>query len=119
MDINQISTFVGLLVTLSVASERVVEIIKGLVPFLNEKSSDATVEGRRRTLLQALAVAAGIGTALLSQTAIQAAIPNSSMGVGEVVALGLLASGGSGFWNSVLTYINKVKDIKARDAEKV
>jgi len=26
--------------------------------------------------------------------------------------LGLLASGGSGFWNSILSYLLKVKDIK-------
>jgi len=31
--------------------------------------------------------------------------------------LGLLASGGSGFWNSVLTFVNKVKDVKKLEAE--
>jgi len=33
------------------------------------------------------------------------------------LALGLLASGGSGFWNSILTYVTKAKDIKAAEAE--
>jgi hypothetical protein len=33
------------------------------------------------------------------------------------LALGLLASGGSGFWNSILTYVNKAKDIKVAAAE--
>jgi len=35
-----------------------------------------------------------------------------------ILALGLLASGGSGFWNSVATYVLKVKDIRAADAER-
>jgi hypothetical protein len=29
----------------------------------------------------------------------------------------LLASGGSGFWNSILTYVTKAKDLKAAEAE--
>ena len=33
------------------------------------------------------------------------------------LALGLLASGGSGFWNSILTYVTKAKDLKAAEAE--
>jgi hypothetical protein len=33
------------------------------------------------------------------------------------VALGLLSSGGSAFWNSILTYVNKVKDVKKQEAE--
>jgi hypothetical protein len=33
------------------------------------------------------------------------------------LALGLLASGGSGFWNSILAYITKAKDVKAAEAE--
>jgi hypothetical protein len=28
-----------------------------------------------------------------------------------------LASGGSGFWNSILTYVTKAKDLKAAEAE--
>ena len=33
------------------------------------------------------------------------------------MALGLLASGGSGFGNSILTYVTKAKDLKAAEAE--
>jgi hypothetical protein len=35
----------------------------------------------------------------------------------ETLALGLLASGGSGFWDSILTYVTKAKDLKAAEAE--
>jgi hypothetical protein len=33
------------------------------------------------------------------------------------LALGLLASGGSGFWNSILAYVTKAEDLKAAEAE--
>jgi hypothetical protein len=32
--------------------------------------------------------------------------------VPSLIALGFLASGGSGLWNSILTYLLQVKDIK-------
>ncbi len=41
MNIENISTLVALLVALSVASERLVDIIKGVVPFLNRENLDA------------------------------------------------------------------------------
>ena len=65
MDIHYLSTIVALLVALSVASERLVEIIKGIVPFLNHEQPDEKKECRRKAALQALAVVAGIGTTLL------------------------------------------------------
>ena len=118
MDTTQLTAIVGLLIALSVASERLVEIIKGIVPSLNKENSDATKEGRRRAVLQVLAVLAGIVTAFLAKPTIpDGIIPATATGVWPVLALGLLASGGSGFWNSVLTYVTKVKDIKKLDAE--
>lgn len=119
--IENLSTIVSLLAALSVASERLVEIIKGLVPFLNRENLDLTKEGWRRSLLQALAVIAGIVTALLAQPMIpvikNAAGESWTNSIGGILTLGLLASGGSGLWNSVLTYVNKVKDIKKLEAE--
>jgi hypothetical protein len=35
------------------------------------------------------------------------------------VALGLLASGGSGFWNAVLGYVKNVKDIKKSELQRL
>ncbi|HWW00656.1 MAG TPA: hypothetical protein VNZ64_13240 [Candidatus Acidoferrum sp.] len=111
MDITVLSTVIALLVALSVASERFVEIIKGVIPFLNQQNNDPAKEGLRRTLLQVLAVVAGITTAWIASPAIPDAVhvPNTFW---AKIALGLLASGGSGFWNSMLTYVNKAKDAK-------
>jgi len=112
MDIGKLVAIVSVLVALSVASERLVEIIKGLFSFLNQENSDKKKEGWRRAALQALAVLAGIFTALLAQPAIRAVVPGLSDHWTGILALGLLASGGSGFWNAVLTYVLNVKDIK-------
>jgi len=35
------------------------------------------------------------------------------------VVLGLLASGGSGFWNAILTYVLQVKNLKKAAVQKV
>jgi O-antigen/teichoic acid export membrane protein len=116
MDITKLSTIVALILALSVASERLVEIIKGLLPFLNQENSDPTKEGWRRAALQFLAVAAGIITAVLARPAIPADISAATNPL-SILALGLLASGGSGFWNSVLTYVLRIKDIKELDVK--
>jgi hypothetical protein len=100
----------------SIASERLVDIIKGLVPWLNQQRRKPAEEGWRKAALQILAVIAGITTAWLASAAIPkgVGIPDDWTGT---LALGLLASGGSGFWNSILTYVAKAKDLKAAEAE--
>ena len=118
MDISKLAAIVSVLVALSVASERLVEIIKGFSTFLNQENSDKKKEGWRRAILQALAVVAGIITALLAQPAIKAVVPGLSEHWAGIVALGLLASGGSGFWNAILAYVLNVKDIKKVEAVK-
>jgi len=120
MNTGNLVALVSVLVALSVASERLVDIIKGLVSFLNQENSDKTKEGWRRSALQVLAVVAGIITALLAQPAIKGVVPGLSDNVWGILALGLLASGGSGFWNAILAYVLNVKDIKkAEKVEKV
>ena len=114
---TQLSSFVALMVGLSIATERLVEIIKGLFPILNCEASTAAGEGRRKAALQFLAVLSGIATAWLAQPYIpsQLAGPASSMGV---IGLGLLASGGSGFWNSIATWMLKLKDLKEAEVKR-
>jgi len=111
MDINTLAVIVTLLIGLSVASERLVAIVKGLIPFLNQENANPVFEGWRTSALQALAVAAGIVTALLARPLIPSIVPGWDNLPG-LLALGLLASGGSGFWNSIQGYVNLVKDIK-------
>jgi hypothetical protein len=124
MDTTKLAAVVGLLAALSVASERLVEIVKGLVPWLNTDKTEGTSptddnkrsEGRRRAALQILAVVAGCITAWLAWPAVSTALTQASIADGDktlwILSLGLLASGGSAFWNSVLTYLLNVKNLK-------
>ena len=116
MDLNNISSIVALLAALSVASERLVEIIKGLIPPLNKENPDPAAEGRRQTMLHVLAIIAGMVTAWLASTttAVKSVIPDTHL---AWIVVGLLASGGSGFWNSIQGYVNKAKDVKKAEAE--
>jgi hypothetical protein len=110
MDTAQLTSLVSVLVVLSIASERLVEILKGVITPLNIEQSDPVREGWRRAAIQVLAVGAGIFTAFLARSLIpEGLIPT---GPWPVLALGLLASGGSGFWNSILGYLTQVKDLK-------
>ncbi|MFJ4192786.1 hypothetical protein [Pseudomonas sp. NPDC089534] len=112
MGTESLISLIGFVLGMSVATERLVEIVKGFIPILNQTSDDPKAEGRRRSYLQILAVAGGVVTVLLSRAAIPEDIPfflHSDFGV---VCLGLLASGGSGFWNAALTYANQAKELK-------
>ena len=115
MDATNLTAIVGVILALSIASERLVEIIKGFIPGLDKQDSDPKAEGRRRSYLQILAVLSGVLTAFLARDYIppEIAKPTES---GAILGLGLLASGGSGFWNSVLTYVTKAKDLKKLEA---
>lgn len=111
------AAIVGALVALSIASERLVEIIKGFIPALNIASNDPDQESRRRSYLQILAVISGVITAFISKDLVPEEVTKEAGNWG-ILALGLLASGGSGFWNSILTYVTNAKDIKRVEAEK-
>ncbi len=115
---EDLTTIVTLLITLSIASERLVEIIKGIVPFLNQKKENPAEEGRRKSALQTMAVAAGITTALLASPMIVDVVPQPWASPLGLLALGLLASGGSGLWNSVLDYRLKIKAGKQLDVDR-
>jgi hypothetical protein len=116
MDTTHLAAIISVIVALSIASERLVEIVKGFIPFLEKQNPDATKEGHRRSALQILAVLSGIATAWLARDYIPQEIAEPAKGW-AIIGLGLLASGGSGFWNSVLTYVTKVKDVKKLDFE--
>lgn len=111
---DNISTIVALLVVLSIASERLVEIIKALVPWLQQSHADQRTQSLRNAAIHCLAMICSIVTALIAAPAIEgiAIIPADWTNPGTVIALGLLASGGSGFWNSIQSYLLRLKNLK-------
>lgn len=66
MDTTKLIAIVSILITLGMASERLVEIIKGFIPTLNEARPDAKDEARRKAYISMLAIACGIFTAFLA-----------------------------------------------------
>lgn len=108
-------TLVSLLLALSLASERLVEIIKGVVPFLNTENTNPDKERLRRMILHVLAFFSGVLTTYLALPVMPQGIADK-LGPAQIVGLGLLASGGSSFWNSILTYLLKVKNLKEAEA---
>lgn len=115
LNLVTLTEIVGVILTLSIASERLAEIIKGLFPYLSiKKEDDPKAEGRRRSALQAISVATAILTAFLAKPYFP---PELAVNTGKgwaIVGLGLLASGGSGLWNSILGYMTGLKDLQQK-----
>lgn len=104
----------ALLATLSLATERITEMIKN-VPlwsaFLCKEQPDDRRESLRRLLVQGIAVT--VGAVLTSQIpqAVQKAFgiePNWLL----CLVVGAFASGGSGLWNGLLDISREIKKLK-------
>src|SRR5262249_21143146 len=100
MTLESLPRIVTLLIALSVAAERAVEILKGLVPWLDTARPEPISEGRRRAALQGLAAVAGIAVSYLTWPVVAQLVVTTNgpapPGVHwpTILALGLLASGG-------------------------
>lgn len=121
MVIDTLTEVVGVLAALSAASERLVDIVKGFIASLQKPAPSATVdptrEGKRKAKIQLMAVGAGYVTTALAWPIVGDMFPGT-LGKNALVfiALGFLVSGGSGLWNSILTYLVGLKDLKAKQA---
>lgn len=139
--VTKLIAVVTLILALSIASERLVEIIKGFfpgwfteVPPIEEADAKAVekAERKRKANVALLAVICGMITAFLASPVIltmfrelygsSACQPLLNLsgsstscmsitinGVLLTMAMGLLASGGSSLWNSILEYLLLVK----------
>jgi hypothetical protein len=107
----------GMILAVSIASERLVEIIKGYSKYLSSAHADPQKESHRKAYIQLSSVVAGLFTAFLCAPVLasQFYIDSSEYSKERIlflVAIGLLASGGSGFWNAILGYVLEVKNMK-------
>lgn len=108
-----------LIAALSVATERLTEIIKGIFfpNLLTAIVNDVKNEARRQAKIQTLAVFSGIAVSGLAFPITSNyfenffdPMPKSLLHILMVLALGLVASGGAGAWNSILGYVLKLKN---------
>jgi hypothetical protein len=114
---------VTILIVLSVSSERLVEIVKSRITALRTADADPAEEAKRCGYLHMLAVVAGCFTAYLALPWIKSLLslsagyqlPDSQL----VLGLGLLASGGSSLWNTVLSYLVGIKQAQKNDLQQM
>lgn len=101
---QSISTALTLVIAVSVAVERVTEILKQMFPFLAKEQTDETKENWRRAALQVLAAIIGTVIAWTGNLSLGAHTGNATY-----VLIGLMSSGGSGFWNHALDAVRAMK----------
>ncbi|HEY0022363.1 MAG TPA: hypothetical protein VGB24_05615 [Longimicrobium sp.] len=115
---GNIELIIAFLLTISLASERMVTILKTVVPALAEQGdpNSAWNQRVRPLIIQAFTFAFCCATAAMVEG------PATNWFTGSVtltddvklpvLVVGLLASGGSAFWNNFLGYTKAVKDLK-------
>lgn len=114
---------VTILIVLSVSSERLVEIVKSRFTVLRTANADPAGEAKRCGYLHMLAVVAGCFTVYLALPWIKSLLSLSAdfqlPDWHLVLGLGLLASGGSSLWNSVLSYLVGIKQAQKNDLQQM
>jgi hypothetical protein len=110
---NTLSTFLALMATLSMATERITEAIKGFpgLSLLLAKQTSGLWDEARKAAIHIIAIGVGTGLAYSAQGAILAALglqkPTEHTWALPLL-LGGLASGGSGIWNSTLDIVRTI-----------
>jgi hypothetical protein len=123
---DELTAFFTSMLALSVGVERIVEIVKGMVPFLRDDPSRSIDSGGhraawRRICLQVLAVGSGAGiAAIVGPELFIRRLPTTGLGmIGGCVLVGLLGSGGSALWNHALDIVAAVKGVRESVAKQV
>lgn len=107
---GSIGSFAGLMVGISVATERVVEIVKSAFPWLAKPWPQN--DQARAGIVQLIAAIVGAVIASQMPDQVRSAIPAafvSQLHWQGYAVIGLLASGGSGTWNHVLDILAALK----------
>ncbi len=109
---DKLTSLLGFLAALSLATERITETIKGL-PLLSrwlavEKPSGSTAEEFRKACIHILAIAVGTILAGFTQDQLSATVGLHYNGIWAYLLFGAMASGGSGMWNSALDIVREV-----------
>lgn len=109
-------TIVTLLATLSIASERLTDLLKNRILWkgLDEYESEQSRLRKQKLklfLIQAISVFSSGFTVYLATPMIQQTLPTFANPGGALV-LALLVSGGSSFWNSIQQYMISIRKPK-------
>jgi len=106
---SDFTSFVTAMIALSVGVERIVEILKGMIGWLDGHAN----------VVRFLAFIVGTGVALvLGPKTLLSFLPVDGTGSWAGAALlGMMASGGSAFWNHILDILGAVKSVREAEAK--
>jgi hypothetical protein len=113
-----ISTLLGLLAGLSVATERITEIIKGFPLFskwLTTPKQDTRQEELRKAVIQIIAITVGTWLATLVKAQLATALHfqnANAVPIPVCFLVGAMTSGGSALWNSALDITRQINQQK-------
>ncbi|MES2651068.1 MAG: hypothetical protein V4663_04975 [Bacteroidota bacterium] len=115
---DSIISLITLILAISLAGERLVTLIRTLIPALADdpnaiKSPKAKAEIVRKSIVMLLAFLCCWLTAFMVKDNMEVST-TSEFAKFPSVFLGLLASGGSAFWTSLLGYTKAARDIKVQ-----
>lgn len=118
--LDSLTNFVTVLLALSIASERLVELFKGMSSALTGPKPGTNAERWRQLKVHWMSLLASFVVVFLTQEYIIKALdlPRDTLfkelplGPFLWVTFAILASGGSSMWNSILTYLLSLKNLK-------
>jgi hypothetical protein len=122
---EHLTSMLAFLAALSVATERITEMIKGLSGFLTGDGDKPNVlpnpklERRRKLAIQFLAVLIGSLLSWLTYGQLQKTLGLEGVTPAVCVLFGAMASGGSGLWNSALDIVREVNRQKQMISDKL
>ena len=124
---NTLSAFVSAMLAISIAAERLVAILKSIVPWLAKEPTkgsgevDLYADWLRRVIVFLLAfVASWVTAAFLvkpNQFELWGYVPLPGFQLPAIV-VGVLGTGGSALWSSLVNYSSALKDIKIQTRDK-
>ncbi|HZR58527.1 MAG TPA: hypothetical protein VFA74_16785 [Terriglobales bacterium] len=122
---TQITSLAALALALSVAVERVIEILKGMIPILATPQTNPKLENLRGAVIHLLSVAIGAiaarggGIDLFQKITGVASANNEIRWLSGYLICGLMTAGGSAFWNHILDIVqaSKIKNETAAKQE--
>jgi hypothetical protein len=114
---ESMTTLFAFLAALSVATERITEMIKGfpgISSWLSVEKKESAPEEARKVVIHAVAIVIGALLAYMTADQAPASLGLKGGSVWLSVLFGAMAAGGSGLWNSALDIVretNKQKQI--------
>jgi hypothetical protein len=120
---DKITSLLSFLAALSVATERITEIVKGLPGFSQwfavERPVGSYAEEFRKASVQILALLAGALVTYLVREPLAKQLNVTDIHPYLYLVFGAMASGGSGIWNSALDIVREVNRQKQIATEKL